>query len=155
MHWPDNLPAWVQPVATIIAAIITFIGGMVATYFGYLVRNRRDRDKDLALLLEDIAHDLDVMGRFFAKKRIPTAAGNHLKEIIRSGSRTLKKALGKETGQFQAKLDEIFTNALRVDDDFRWAVERVYNGKVDVWIKEAERMSAKLRARAAMLRAGK
>lgn len=148
---PALKPEW----ATIIAAIIAFVGGCIVTYFAYIVRNRRERSKDLANYLDSIASCLSSMCDSFERGEIPTQSGHVLEALIKYGDQELQNATGKEFQSFKVILKKILADAVDADWDMRNAVELYYPGGVTKWIHKSKQVIGLLQGRAATLKAKK
>jgi len=142
-----------EPVATIIAAVIGAIAGIIGTFFASVLPERRKRPSLIADFLEEIAGKVTEMIIKFEKEEIPHEAGHALDSLIDFFEKaTNRRFLGTMALKTLSELRKLSQEAETVDM-YLYSGE---NGKSlrDAWKTRALGIVGELRGEAAKLRAG-
>lgn len=130
------------PQATVIAAVIAFIGGVIATYFAYVIPRRREGTALIAKMLQELVLVLKEMILVFRMNEVPTGAGHRLKVILEM---TPRDRLTPELQNIFNELDFLKIAADQNDVDLRRMVENRV-GTLANWIATAEHRISELEA---------
>ncbi|SRR6266704_2571322 len=142
-----------EPVATIVAAVIGALAGIIGTFFTSVLPERKKRPGLLADFLDTIAKDVSEMITMFEKEEIPHEAGHSLDSKIGFFEEaTNQKLLSAMALQTLSELRQLSKEAETVDT-------YLYLGKNGdslraAWVLKAKAIVGQLRGEASKLRAG-